>query len=292
LIYSMTGFGKGSAEGESFGVEVEINSVNSRYLDIKFKLPNYLYSAEHQLRKLVANKVDRGKLNITINISIFTPDFKPIGIDIEAAEKFYEELTLLNNRLGLNQDIDISLLLSAPDIIKNNYSDKNLESIIPEVKKALDEALDNLAQNRNREGEFLSADIKERLGLVISNVDAINKLAPANSEKLLKKIREKLIAVLGDIEMDETRLMLEAGVLAERYDITEELVRLRSHIDNFLSDLNRGGTIGKRLNFILQEMGREINTVGAKCNDASISALVVNIKEELEKIREQAANLQ
>ncbi len=292
MIYSMTGFGKGTAVESGLSVEVEINSLNSRFLDAKFKLPGYLSSLEYRLRQIVASKIRRGKLSIFINVNSTTADLKPMKIDIASVEKFYNEVVLLKSKLGLSSEIDINVLLNMPDAVVNSYDESELEIAYAVVARAVDQALDELNVSRNREGEVLAADIRRRLQSVKMECSNIETLAPANSEYQLNKLKDRLKTVLGDTEIDESRLIMEAGILAERYDITEELVRLQSHLANFDSDLKTGGDLGKRLSFILQEMGRETNTIGSKCGNAEISSHVVSIKEELEKIREQVANLE
>ncbi|MBD3232778.1 MAG: YicC family protein [candidate division Zixibacteria bacterium] len=292
MIYSMTGFGKGTAEESGLSVEVEINSLNSRFLDAKFKLPGYLSAIEYRLRQLVAGKINRGKLSIFVSVNSTTADFKPMKIDIASVEKFYNEVVLLKSKLGLSGEIDINVLLNMPDAIVSSYDESELEIAYAVIAGALEQALDELNVSRNREGEVLAADIRQRLQHIKTECSDVEKLAPENSAYQLKKLKDRLKTILGDTEIDESRLIMEAGILAERYDITEELVRLQSHLANFESDLKTGGDLGKRLSFILQEMGREINTIGSKCGNAEISSHVVNIKEELEKIREQLANLE
>ena len=292
MIYSMTGFGKGTASGDGFEVEIKITSLNSRYLDLKFRMPGYFNAIEHKLRSLVSQKLERGKVNLFVNLVPTGPRFKPSRIDLDAAESFYGEIAALRERLGLTSEIDINTLVSIPDVVLTCYSEAELEIIYPVMVEAMEKAIDELQASRAREGEALGDDLRERKEKVLSLTDAIEMLSHENSQAQLRKLKERLRAIIGDAQVDEQRLLLEAGILAERYDTTEELVRLRSHLNNFESDLGQGDSQGKRLSFIVQEMLRETNTIGSKCNDAAISAFVISIKEELEKMREQAANLE
>ena len=292
MIYSMTGYGKDSAECTGYSVEVEVNSLNSRYLDLRFKIPPYLSSIEHRLRTLVIEKINRGKVSIFINLIPTGPEFKTSRIDIHTAERFYNEISELNNRLGISGEIDINTLMNIPDVIVTSYTNEEIESIYFEIAMVLERALDELRISREKEGEMLSSDIRSRISIIKSAIESIEKLIPGNNERQFEKLKVKLVSIVGDIQIDQSRLILEAGILAERYDITEELVRLKSHLNNFSIDLKNGGNVGKKLSFIIQEMGREANTIGAKCNDMGISSLVINIKEELEKIREQIANIE
>ncbi|MCP4632684.1 MAG: YicC family protein [candidate division Zixibacteria bacterium] len=292
MIYSMTGFGKGSAEGEGFGIEVELNSVNSRYLDLRIKMPGYLSPLENRIRSYINEKVERGKINIFINVISSGPEFSTARIDFNVAESFYNQLMDLKSKLDLPGQIDINTFMAIPDIIVAAYSDEEIESILLVISTALRQALGELLISRSREGETLCEDIQSRIVIINMAVESIEKITPVNNSSLLKKLQDKLKLIVGDVQVDESRLITEAGILAERYDITEELVRLKSHLMNIEEDLEKGGPIGKRLNFIIQEMGREVNTIGSKCNNSDISILVINIKEELEKIREQAANLE
>lgn len=292
MIYSMTGYGKGRVESNGIGVEVEMNSLNSRYLELRFKMPQYLSPMEHRLRTMIVDKLHRGKVSVYINLSFSNVDFKPSKIDFTAAESFFDDISALKLKLGLPGDIDISTILNIPDVIVSSHTEEELEIVFLVISDALEIAIDELLKSKSREGELLSTDIVSRIMLIRSSLDKIEKLAPGNNERQLEKLKERLNSVLGEIQHDENRLLTEAGLLAERYDITEEIVRLRSHLDNFEKDLKKGGILGKRLNFISQEMGRETNTIGSKCSDFEISKYVIDIKEESEKIREQIANIE
>lgn len=292
VLFSMTGFGKGRSEGSGVVVETEISSLNSRYLDLKFKIPPFLSAIEYRLRSHVVGRLKRGKVNVFIRIIPVGSNFKPSRIDLDTAEKYYTDLVSLREKLGIKDDIKIENLLNIPDVVVSNYTDEELDTIYSVIAGSLNQALDELDGSRQVEGEILAADIEKRIKDIDVSLKSIEDLAVSNADNRLDKLREKLRAIIGDVQIDESRLILEAGVLAERYDITEEIVRLKSHIENFLLDMKKGRDSGKRLGFIVQEMGREVNTIGSKCNDIKISSLVIDIKEELEKIREQIANIE
>jgi uncharacterized protein (TIGR00255 family) len=292
VLFSMTGFGKGRSEGSGVVVETEVSSLNSRYLDLKFKIPAFLSAIEYKLRTHVVGRLKRGKVNIFIRIVPVGSNFKPSRIDLDTAGKYYTDLVSLREKLGIKDDIKLENLLNIPDVVVSNYTDEELDTIYSVIAGSLNQALDELDRSRRVEGEILAADIENRIKDIDVSLKSIEDLAVSSADNRLDKLREKLRAVIGDVQIDESRLILEAGVLAERYDITEEIVRLKSHIENFLLDMKKGRDSGKRLGFIVQEMGREINTIGSKCNDIKISSLVIDIKEEIEKIREQIANIE
>ena len=286
----MTGYGRADEQNEQLVLSVEIRSVNSRFLDFSPRIPKLLHRFEDDAYKMVKQMCERGRVSLSAKID-YIPGTKN-GMTLNR-DKLKEYITIVRDIQQTSEWDDIPSMgdiLRLPDIFVNNKPDDE-----GELKKifliALKNALDDLGKTRLSEGENIHSDLIMRLALLKKNADKICTLSESNRDVALENYKKKIQTLVEDVGLDELRLHQEVAILSEKKDITEELVRLDSHIDLFKNYLNSSENQGKKLNFILQEMGREINTLGSKTDIIEISHMVVDMKDELEKIREQVQNI-
>lgn len=278
---SMTGYGRGMAGN----IKVEARSFNHKNLDIQIKLPSFLYPYENEIRKLVKSRFQRG--HIEISITKPESDIVKIKINKPLAMEYYNALASIKSELSLQGDIDINVLASYRDIFCLEE-----EAKIDELNGAVEAALLDLEKMRIEEGSNLVDDIAVRIQLLSRYINDIEKRRNEIITDTKQKLHERLKEFLGDIILDESRLIQEAAILIEKADITEEIVRVKSHLNRAMEVLGSGDTIGKKMDFLVQEMRREINTAGSKTNDVEIVNNVIEMKHEVEKIKEQIQNLQ
>lgn len=291
-VKSMTGFGRGRAANGVMEVIAEVRSVNHRFLDVSVKLPR-LYSAfEPRIRKLVSDWTQRGKLDVSISRAGGSGPVMDVALDYELAAKYHERLSELKHRLGLAHEITVSDMLSLKEIVLPMEKEEGIEKELPLVESSLREALTALDGMRKAEGASVWRDIEARLMEIRETSARILPLASqvsvAAKERLEKRVRE----LTGGIELDPDRLIQEVALIADRADVTEEVTRLESHVDQFLAFGRQGSPLGRKLDFLLQELHREVNTIGSKSASTDIAAFVVVMKTEVEKIREQTQNLE
>ena len=291
MIRSMTGFGRSECAGNGVSATAEVVSVNGRFLDLRIKLPRQLYPYESELRKIAQKYLARGRVTISVSIDQPGSSAREMRVDMDLAGRYLQLARDMSERYDIASDINARALLSLPDVVTWVESSSNVEDLWALVSGALESAFESHGRMRGKEGQAIENDMKMRLDLIAGTLDGIEKETPkavaANTERLRKKI-EKLV----EDKFDETRFAMEVAVYADRADVTEECVRLRSHIEQFHRELVREGASGRTFTFLMQEMNREANTIGSKINDAGISQRVVRVKEELEKMREQAENLE
>jgi uncharacterized protein (TIGR00255 family) len=292
MIKSMTGYGRGSIEENGRSFNVELKSVNNRYLDIYIRLPRQINALEDKIRKYVASKVYRGKIDVYINQEKFSDDDIVINVDENIARAYYDAFCRLKESLDLKDNITLEILSKSPDVISMEKREEDLEVIWSILVKSLNQAIDMFVEMRKNEGKKLSGDIEERCGLISGKLDEIEKRSSLVVDEYREKIRARVSEYLKEVEIDEVRLLNEVAFFADKANITEEIVRLRSHILQLSSALNDKEPVGRKLDFLIQEMNRETNTIGSKSNDLGITNLVVDIKSELEKIREQIQNIE
>lgn len=292
MIRSMTGYGRGSNDSSGRSFNVEIKSVNNRYLDVFIRLPRGINALEDRIRKYVASKVYRGKIDVYINQERFGDDDRAVNVDENIAAAYYNALKTLKDRFGLNEDITLSQLANYPDVISMEKKEEDIEVIWEILLKALDQAIDLFLEMRSSEGEKLGKDIKERCQFIKIKVEEIENRSSGVVDDFREKIRARVTDYLKEVEIDEARLVNEVAFFADKCSITEEIVRLKSHISQLENTLCDKDTIGRKLDFLIQEMNREINTIGSKANDLYITNLVVDVKSELEKVREQIQNIE
>ncbi len=292
MIISMTGYGKGVADFETFEATVEIKSVNHRFLDVAMKLPKIAESGEHELRDLIKSRLTRGRVTVNLMLQGDLGENTGQVLDEKKAKGYTELLESLRTISGASAPIDLSHLLMFPDIFKQSETSTLPDEAWSAIKTALSSALDALNRMRKREGEEVRKDLEHRIQLLTEKIAAIEEKTENRSEADAKKLYERIDKLLQSNDLDEGRLEMEVAILADRLDVTEECIRFKSHNTLFLEAVVSPKPAGRKLNFLLQEMNREANTIGAKANDAEIAHIVVEIKEEVEKLREQIQNIE
>ncbi|WP_103895750.1 YicC/YloC family endoribonuclease [Caloramator fervidus] len=292
MIKSMTGYGRGEVEENNRKFVIELKSVNNRYLDVNIRLPKQLLALEDNIRKYISSKISRGKVDVFINQEKFADNDIKISLDEKVAQYYYNVFMQLKEKFNLSEEIGLSLFTKFSDIIIVEKNEEDYESIWETMKKALDQALSVFIDMRIREGLKLKQDILEKCNIISQKVDEIERRSPMVVEEYKEKIRERISEFLKDVEVDETRLLNEVAFFADKVNINEEIIRLKSHIEQLKNTLESEEAVGRKLDFLLQEMNRETNTIGSKANDLVISNLVIDIKSELEKIREQIQNIE
>lgn len=292
MIASMTGFGKGIAENGTGQVAVEVRSVNGRYGDVAVHLPRTLSELEPRIKECVLGSISRGRVDVAVSFLGAIADQGVPILKIEVLEAYKRGLDVIRERIGASGDVDALSLAALPQVFAFESSEKDLDALWHLVQRALEQAVAGCKAMRLAEGKKLVEDFEKRIAYLDSLIGKVEVLAPARVESVRKRLQEKLDQLLTPERVDENRLMMEIALLAERSDVTEECVRFRSHNAQFLSMLAREEAVGRRLNFLLQEMLREANTIGSKAGDAAIAHLVVDIKEEIEKLKEQVQNIE
>lgn len=291
MIYSMTGYGKATVLKNGYSVETEIKSVNSRYLDISLKIPRTFSPFEFDLRDRIKNKIARGKLYVTLSFKKEGVDDTLADIDLNAVKTTVKILNDIKDTAGIKDDIKLENILSFQNFLFSD-SENELEEEYKLVVESVDKALDNLEIMRKQEGQALAKDLTERLNAIEQTEIKIENLSPDTIKEYFEKLKDKAVKLTADLVDNQDRLMQELAFLSEKYDVTEECVRLKSHIKMFRETMDQDEPSGRRLNFICQEMNREANTINSKSVSSEISAYGISIKEELEKIREQIQNIE
>ncbi|MCI2062898.1 MAG: YicC family protein [Eubacteriaceae bacterium] len=293
MIKSMTGFGRGEYSDGKRNFTVEVKSVNHRYSDIYVKMPRRYSFAEDMVKNVAKESISRGKTEISIMVENITEDDMEIRLNEPAAEQYIDNLKKLKEKYGLYGEVSLELIAGMPDVIKSIPSIEDEEEISEAIEKALRAALDMHDKMRTVEGQKLAEDLDMRADLVSGYVDKIRERAPQLGREYAENLKARIADLVeGTIDVPEDRILLEAAIFADKASITEELVRLGSHISQLHSILAAGGTTGKKLDFLVQEMNREANTIGAKANDLDITKYMLEIKAEVEKIREQVQNIE
>ncbi len=291
MIYSMTGFGKGSAENERYKTEIEVKSVNSRYLEIGLKFPQSLATKEYEIRELIKNKIKRGKLSVLILLRRKEDAESNISVNEDKLRNYVNVLEELKKKAKITEKIKLEHILLNKDLFE--LSDPEFsESEFETVKTALDKALTELLKMKNDEGKELAEDLKKRIGIIEERLKNVEDESDKSVKEYYAKLKEKVKLLTEDVGVDEDRLALELAVIADKADITEECVRLHSHIKFFSESMEKGVEPGRKLNFLCQEMNRETNTISSKTISTLITHNTVYIKEEIEKIREQIQNIE
>lgn len=288
----MTGFGKADLRKDKLAVSVAITSVNGRFLEFTLRLPKQLAFMEPKFKELIASNINRGKITLTLNYEDYGTGVDKLVINEKMADEFYRQLKYLKKKYKLEGAIDIDHFMGFPELFRLEKVDELEQRIWPAVKKAVKMALNDLIAMRQREGENLKKDLDSRLKHLAAKIREVEGQAAHNIPIYREKLTKKIAEVMGDKSLDGLRLEEEVAYLAERSDITEECIRFESHLKQFEGDIKKRGPVGKRLNFILQELNRETNTIGAKASNTKVARLVLLLKEEIEKIREQVQNIE
>lgn len=296
MIRSMTGFGHARFEIEGAAFEVEVRSVNHRHLDVRVRLPHGLTAFEAEVRQLVAERLDRGKVDCSVHAAAGAPGGESVALDLQAAEQYLRAARELRERHGVSGELDVRSLLGLPGVARVVERELPEEGLRNALAAGVRAALEGLGGMRAAEGASLDRELRSRLALVETRAREVESRSQDVQQAVRERLRKRTEQLRDETGLlDEARLHQEIVFAADRLDITEETVRLRSHVDQFRAILDRAGPgepAGRRLDFLLQEMGREVNTIGSKGNDAPIAHHVVELKTELERLREQVQNVE
>lgn len=292
MIKSMTGFGRGEnlQEGKEFTVEVK--TVNHRYSDISIRMPRQIGFLEDRVRQLVAKAISRGKADVYISYSNHSDDAKQVTLDEALAKTYISAVESLRDKYSLKDDISVSLISRYPDVLQVEQTKEDEDLLWSLMKVAVEKALEALVEMRQIEGEGLKKVLLERADCIADLVEGIAKRAPDVPKEYKLKLEARIKDLLDQQVIDESRLGMEVAIFADKCSIDEELVRMKSHIKQLREALDLEEPVGRKLDFLVQEMNREINTIGSKANDLSITKEVVEVKSEIEKIREQIQNIE
>lgn len=291
MVYSMTGYGGATLSNENYKVSVELKSLNSKFVEINMKLPRTYMQQEMPLRNILTKKLQRGKVNAVLDVEVLNPTKQRLSINEPLVRSYFDRLENLRQELGIQSHVEIEYLLSLPDALRTD--DQNSD---PEewelIHKAFKQAAERLNESRRKEGEALEADLRNSARRIGENLEAVKELLPARTQHVRDRLNNALQELRERTQIDGNRFEQELIYYIEKLDINEEIVRLTKHLEYFRNTVEEGnGSSGKKLGFIAQEMGREINTIGSKANNAGIQVCVVKMKEDLEKIKEQILNI-
>ena len=292
MIGSMTGFGKGVAEGEVGRVIVEVRSVNGRYGDVMVHMPRSLSELEPRIKERVLSVFSRGRITVSVTLQGNAPEQGLPVLKTAVLAAYLKGIEGIRMQGNLSGEVNVMQVAQLPHLFAFEVPEINVDALWDAMSAALDQALSACRAMRLAEGEKLAEDFRERIAAIENLLAQVEALAPGRAEAVRKRLEEKLARFTMPEQVDENRLMMEIALLTERSDITEECVRFHSHNAQFLDMLDRGEAVGRRLNFLLQEMLREASTMGSKAGDADIAHVVVAIKEEIEKLKEQVQNIE
>ena len=292
MVKSMTGYGRKKAENDQREVTVEIKSVNHRYLDLNIKVPRIYSFLEEAVKSAVSSRVSRGKVDVFV--SVFTKDGKDVKVtpNLELIREYVEALRQVRDTFGLADDISTMGVARMPDALSIDKEEPDNEAVQQQVLEVVGQALEEYDAMRRAEGARLCQDIVQRAGRIGQLVDHVEERSPQTVEEYRKRISARMQELLGDTEIAEQRILAEAALFADKVSVTEEIVRLRSHLAQLNTMLSADTAVGRKLDFLVQEMNREANTIGSKANDYELAQTVVEIKAEIEKIREQIQNIE
>lgn len=291
-MYSMTGFGKGTCAVDGREMTVELKSVNNRFLDISMRLPRSLSQLEEPFRRALQQRLSRGHIDVFVNYRNTRSDARAVRLDTPLMEAYVQQARKAAEALSLTDDLALSRVLSLPDVTEIIPADEDEEALLSLGEQAVHLAIDALLKMRLGEGERLKQDLHSRIERMEEYAAAIEKRAPGVAEDYRKKLTERIEEMVKDTEVDRSRLATEIALFADRAAIDEEIVRLKSHLAHFNELLEVQEPAGRKMDFLIQEMNRECNTIGSKANDAALTDLVLLCKAEIEKLREQIQNIE
>lgn len=292
MIKSMTGFGRASGSQGGFEVTIELRSVNHRYFEFSSRMPRAFQFAEEKLKVLCQQSISRGKVEASVFIEDTNENATEIEINRQYADAYLKALKTLSKEYKLKNDVKASSFIGNSEMFKLRRKEIDDEQVLEAVLPVAEEAIKSFIAMRETEGERLKADISSRAETILSKVSLIEARSPETVKAYSQRLEAKIKELLEDAKVDEQRLITETAIFADKVAVDEETVRLRSHIKQLSSLLEENGPVGKKLDFIVQEMNRETNTIGSKCQDVEIAHIVVDIKSEIEKIREQVQNIE
>jgi uncharacterized protein (TIGR00255 family) len=288
----MTGFGRAEINAKIGRFTVEVSSINSRFLESIVRLPKPMSALEPQVRELITGRVQRGKVSVFVGLAEPEPTTGDLLINKKLLVSYFKALKRLQKDLKIGGEISVSDLLLLPDLARPEKSEPDLEAVWPHVRRGLEKALGQMLRMRAREGKVLVADMRGRLETMHGLLGDVEKATRGSAKQYAQKLAHRIDELLNGQKHDPVRLEEEIAIFADRADITEECTRFRSHLNQFKVTLGKKEAVGRRLNFILQEMNREVNTIGSKGSDFNISTKVISLKEEIEKLREQVQNVE
>jgi uncharacterized protein (TIGR00255 family) len=292
MIRSMTGYGSAELERDGQRLSAEIRSVNHRYCEVSIRAPRLVSLFEDQIRQLIQDRFSRGKISVSINWSGVGESGEVLKLNEPVVERYVTLLQELRGRYKLDASLDVGTLAALPDVFTWEHTALSDEETWSLVKTVVDRACENMNAMKAREGEALARDLDKRLRILRAELDQVVERAPFRPLEAKGRLLSRLKVLLDDVEMDPARLAQELALMADRLDCTEECVRLSAHLDQFRSLMEGAELAGRKLNFLLQEMNREANTIGSKANDVEIARAVIVMKEEVERLREQVQNVE
>ena len=292
MIKSMTGFGRSTYENEGREYIVEIKSVNNRFTDINIKMPRNLNYLEEKIRKQILSNISRGKVEVSIQLNNNSDLGKKINLNTDIAKKYVEELKKLSEETNIIDNINIMDVARFPDVLNIRIDEEAEEVIEKELFTALDSAIDSFLDMRQKEGSKIKVDLENRIEVIKQKIEQISSISAGLVDEYVVKLETRIKELLKTDVVDQTRLAQEVVIYSDKCSVEEEITILKSHISQFLNLLNENIAIGKKLDFLIQEMNRETNTIGSKANNLEITNFVVDIKTELENIREQIQNIE
>ena len=292
MVRSMTGFGREHRIIGGREYLVEIRSVNSRYYEFNAKLPRAYMYLEEKLKTLIKGKISRGKVEISLSVYNISGKETAVSVNEGVVENYITALRAAGEKFGLMDDLTLSSVFRMTDAFNVVRAEEDEEEIWAAVKEVAEAALSRFVEMRETEGEKMKADVLEKLGNIEAMIEKVCEYSPDNVRAYREKLTAKMTEILGDKQIDEQRILLEAGLFAEKTAVDEETVRLKSHFSQFRSMLDSPEPVGRKLDFLVQELNRETNTIGSKAQDIRVTRIVVDVKSEIEKIREQIQNIE
>ena len=292
MIKSMTGYGRAREVRNKRDIPVEVRSVNNRYLDCTVKMPRMYSFAEDAVKQCVQKAISRGKVDVFIAVNVMEDMQMRISVNHPVLEGYLSAMRSIASDYGVRDDISVTALSRLPDVFVVEKAEEDEEKLTQDILSVVDKALEKFTAMRTTEGAALEADLRGRAATILTLVEKVEQRSPVTLAEYRARLTEKMQEVLGQTNIDEGRILQEAAIYADKIAVDEETVRLRSHLNQLETMLTNGGAIGRKLDFLLQELNREANTIGSKGNDLEQARTVVEIKAELEKIREQTQNIE
>ncbi len=292
MIKSMTGYGSAKGEVGDLEISVELKSVNNRYLDASVRMPRSFLFAEDAVKSAIGRHISRGKVDMFINIDSSAADDMTVRVNEPLLRGYLDAIRLISEKYGLENDLSAVSAARFPDILSVEKKDLDADALSAGIVAIAEEALCDFDAMREREGEKLRADVLSKLGTISALVETVERESPGTVLAYQNRLREKMNEVLSAAGVDENRILAEAAIFADRIAVDEETVRLRSHMSQLRAMLAGGSPIGRKIDFLIQEFNREANTIGSKCQNSDIAHVVVELKSEIEKIREQIQNIE
>lgn len=292
MLKSMTGYGRGKYECDSREYTVEIKSVNNRYSDISIKMPRNISFLEDTVRKLISNSITRGKVEVFVSFTNNSDKGRNIELNYDLAKNYIEAMKKLAEETSINSNIEVIDVVRLPDVLNTTLDQEGENIITKELTKTVSEAITNFIKMREIEGEKIKEDLQERIESVSEKINQINSISTGLVSEYIVKLEKRVNELLKPNVVDENRLAQEIVIYSDKCSVEEEITRMKSHISQFLNLLEQTNSNGKRIDFLIQEMNRETNTIGSKANNLQITNYVVDIKTELENIREQIQNIE